>query len=345
MALKMGSAAESLELRNLAPADLDEVVAIDAGLSGRRRQIYFQKRLDAALRQPKLHAQFAAVRNGVLAGYVLARRLAGEFGGTEPALRLEVIGVRPEFRGQGIGRRLLAELEAWGRHCAVREVHTLATWRDHDMLHFLDRAGFHLGRSQIADCAVHAGPIGGLERDAGSIEEARAPEKDYGAPVTNDFEALARDRADVRLLARDDLPAILAIDRRVTGRDREGYLTGVLHEALADSAVRVSLVARREGVTAGFLMAKTDYGDFGRTEPVAVIDTLGVDPEFTGRGIGTAMLSQLFLNLHALRVEHVETVIARENTELLQFFYRAGFAPSERLEFVKDFSWEKDREA
>jgi len=338
MALKVGSAAEPLELRKLAPADLDAVVAIDAGLIGRRRQVYFQKRLDAALRQPKLHAQFAAVRNGVPAGYVLARLLAGEFGGTEPALRLEVIGVRPEFRGQGIGLRLLAELEAWGRHCAAREVRTLATWRDHDLLRFLDRAGFDLGRDQVVHCAVHAGPIGGLEPVAGSIEEARVPEKDYGAPVTNDFEALARDRADVRLLARDDLPAILAIDRRVTGRDREGYLTGVLHEALADSAVRVSLVARREGVTAGFVMAKTDYGDFGRTEPVAVIDTLGVDPEFTGRGIGTALLSQLFLNLQALQVEYVETVIARENTELLQFFYRAGFAPSQRLEFVKHFS-------
>ena len=340
MALKAGSAAGSLELRNLALADLDEVVAIDAGLIGRRRQIYFRKRLDAALRQPKLHAQFAAVRNGVLAGYALARRLAGEFGVTEPALRLEVIGVRPESRGQGIGRRLLAELEAWGRHCAVREVRTLATWRDHELLRFLDRAGFDLGRSQVVDCAVHAGPIVGLERVAGPLEEASAPEKDYGAPATNDFETLARDRADVRLLAKDDLPAILAIDRRVTGRDREGYLTEVQHEALADSAVRVSLVARREGVTAGFLMAKTDYGDFGRTGPVAVIDTLGVDPEFTGRGIGIALLSQLFLNLHALRVEHVETVIARENAELLQFFYRAGFAPSQRLEFVKVLSRE-----
>jgi ribosomal protein S18 acetylase RimI-like enzyme len=338
MALKVGSAAEPLELRKLAPADLDAVVAIDAFLIGRRRQVYFQKRLDAALRQPKLHAQFAAVRNGVPAGYVLARQLAGEFGGTEPALRLEVIGVRPELRGQGIGLRLLAELEAWGRQHAAREVRTLATWRDHDLLSFLDRAGFDLGRDQVVHCAVHAGPIGGLERADSSIEEARAPEKDYGAPVTNDFEALARDRADVRLLARDDLPAILAIDRRVTSRDREGFLTGVLHEALADSTVRVSLVARREGVTAGFVMAKADYGDFGRTEPVAVIDTLGVDPEFTGRGIGTALLSQLFLNLQALQVEHVETVIARENTELLQFFYRAGFAPSPRLEFVKNIS-------
>lgn len=338
MALKAGSAAEPLELRKLAPADLDAVVAIDAALIGRRRQVYFQKRLDAALRQPKLHAQFAAFRNGVPAGYALARLLAGEFGGTDPALRLEVIGVRPEFRGQGIGLRLLAELEAWGRQCAAREVRTLATWRDHDLLRFLDRAGFDLGRDQVVHCAVHAGPIGGLERPDSFVEEARAPEKDYGAPVTNDFETLARDRADVRLLARDDLPAILAIDRRVTGRDREGYLTGVLHEALADSTVRVSLVARREGVTAGFVMAKADYGDFGRTEPVAVIDTLGVDPDFTGRGIGTALLSQLFLNLQALQVEHVETVIARENTALLQFFYRAGFAPSQRLEFVKNFT-------
>ena len=90
MASNVGSSAESLEVRKLAPADLDEVVAIDAGLIGRRRQVYFQKRLDAALRQPKLHAQFAAVKDGVLAGYVLARRLTGEFGHTEAALRLEV---------------------------------------------------------------------------------------------------------------------------------------------------------------------------------------------------------------------------------------------------------------
>lgn len=338
MAAKDRSAPDFLELRDLALTDLVEVVAIDAGLIGRRRQVYFQKRLDAALRQPKLHAQFAAVKDGVVAGYVLARRLEGEFGRTEPALRLEVIGVRTERQRQGVGWHLLGEIEAWGRNRGIREVRTSATWRDHDMLRFLDRTGFGLGRDQVVDCAVHAGPIGGLERVAGSIEEARTPEKDYGAPAANDFEALARDRAEVRLLTERDLPAILAIDRRVTGRDREAYLTEVLHEALADSSVRVSLVARLEGVTAGFLMAKTDFGDFGRTGPVAVIDTIGVDPEYTGSGIGAAMLSQLFVNLHALRVEHVETVIEGGNTDLLGFFHRAGFAPSQRLEFVKDFS-------
>ena len=338
MAKKIRSGPESLELRDLAPGDLAEVVAIDAGLTGRRRQLYFQKRLEAALRQPKLHAQFAAVADGILAGYVLARRLAGEFGRAEPALRLEVIGVRSECRGRGIGRRLLGEIEAWGRHRSVRQLRTTATWRDHDMLRFLDRAGFDLGRDQVLHCAVHAGPLGELEGAAGSVDEARTAERDYSAPAASDFEPLARDRVEARLLTGQDLPAILAIDRRVTGRDREEYLTGVLRDALADSAVRVSLVARLEGATAGFLMAKTDYGDFGRTEPVAVIDTIGVEPEYTGRGVGTAMLSQLFLNLNALRVEHVETVVERANTDLLGFFCRAGFAPGDRLAFVKTFS-------
>ena len=46
------------------------------------------------------------------------------------------------------------------------------------------------------------------------------------------------------------------------------------------------------------------------------------------------MLSQLFVNLEALHVERVETVVAREHFELLEFFYNAGFGPSQRLAFV-----------
>ena len=75
-------------------------------------------------------------------------------------------------------------------------------------------------------------------------------------------------------------------------------------------------------------MASADYGDFGRAEPVAVIDTIGVDPGFSHAGIGRALLSQLFMNLDALRVERVESVVAKEHFELLGFLYRAGFGPS-----------------
>jgi len=212
------------------------------------------------------------------------------------------------------------------------------------LLGFLDRAGFELGRNQIIDSAVHSDRLGELEGDAAGRGEPQsaAGETDYGAPAAVDFESLARDRTDVRGLAPADLAAILTIDRRVTGRKRDSYLAGLFDEALNDSAIRVSLVAKR-GMTVGFIMAKTDFGDFGRPEPTAVIDSIGVNPEFAGSGVGTAMLSQLFVNLDALHVERVETVVAPENFDLLGFFYKAGFSPSQRLALVKRLSQEKQR--
>jgi ribosomal protein S18 acetylase RimI-like enzyme len=328
-----------ITMRPLVRTDLEAVVAIDARLAGRaRRTPYFKRRLDAALADPKLHVQFAALRGGELAGYVLARRLAGEFGLVEPALRLEVIGVEPDAHGHGIGDALLDAIENWaGRH-GVATLRTQATWRHHTMLRFLDRAGFELGRNQVIDCAVHAGRLGGTNDDSGVARLEGGTETNYGTTAANDFEALARDLADVRTLAAADAEAIVKVDRAVTGRDRSGYIAQLVREALDDSAIRVSLTARVSGMAVGFIMAKTDLGDFGRTAPVAVIDTIGVNPEFAHAGIGSALLSQLFVNLHALHIERVETVVSRENFDLLAFFYQSGFEPSSRLAFEKQLN-------
>lgn len=328
---------EDLKLRRLVRTDLGVVTAIDAASIGRSRRDYMERRLEAALREPSLHLQFAAERAGGLVGYLLARKLEGEFGRVEPALRLEIIGVSTEQQGRGVGRRLLGELEGWALKHGIREIRTNADWRNHQMLRFFDRTGFELGRNHVIDCAVHGGQIIEGENDKISAPEHHrtTAELDYGAPAANDFEALARDRSDVRSLAREDLADIVRIDHRITGRDRSEYITRLVDEAMRDSAIRVSLAAHLGGSVAGFIMSKVDIGDFGRIEPVAVIDTIGVDPGFAAAGIGTALLSQLFVNLEALHVERVETVISRENFELLGFFYRAGFGPSRRLGFVK----------
>ena len=327
---------DKIKLRRLAAQDLDAVVEIDAQITGRSRRAYFERRLQAALRAPALHTQFAAEEDGLLEGYVLARKLEGEFGRVEPALRIEVIGVRPGEQGHGYGDALLGALEADARKHDIFELRTQAAWKDHGMLGFLDHAGFRLGHSQIIDCEVHAGRIGRGDEDKVVAPELRhSAEIDLSAPQANDFEALARDRADVRSLERADLDEIARIDRRIMGRDRGGYIGRLVDEALHDSAIRVSLVVRQDKSATGFIMASVDFGGFGRAEPVAVIDTIGVDPGFTGAGVGTALLSQLFVNLEALNVERVETVVARDNFELLAFFYRAGFGSSQRLGFVK----------
>ena len=195
------------------------------------------------------------------------------------------------------------------------------------MLGFLDRMGYQLSASQVIDCALRASPLGAVERAA----EAR-PGEAHGDP--NDWSGAAAND-EVSLLTAKDLDDVVRIDRHITGRDRRAYMQHALDEALRESGVRISLAARRDAVMAGYIMARADLGDFGRTEPVAVIDTIGVAPEYAHQGIGHALLSQLFLNLSALRIERVETIVAKENLELLGFFHGAGFAPGERLAFVK----------
>jgi ribosomal protein S18 acetylase RimI-like enzyme len=326
-------------VRPLGRDDFDEAVAIDAGILGRRRRAYFERRLRAALAAPRDHVQFAAVQDGILAGYVLGRRMHGEFGRTEPGLRLETLGVRPEWQGHGTGTRLFSALERWALEHDVRQIRTSASWRDHALVGFLDHAGFDLG-DRIIDCELRLDRLPRLEKREPAEAAGAGREIDYGAPPLADFTTLARDRVELCSLAPGDLAGIQAIDQGITGRNRTEYLSRLAAEAIAESAVRVSLVARHKGVLVGFLMARTDFGDFGRAEPIAVIDTIGVHRWFAGSGIGNALLSQLFLNLHALGVQRVETVVAPENLGLLAFFRKAGFAPSDRLAFVRQLSRE-----
>ncbi|NQU70775.1 MAG: GNAT family N-acetyltransferase, partial [Rhodospirillales bacterium] len=139
------------------------------------------------------------------------------------------------------------------------------------------------------------------------------------------------DRVPVRSMVAEDLPQIIRIDRRITGRDRSAYLSNKADEALMESGIRISIVAEQDGRPAGYIMARLDFGEFGHTDSEAVIDTLGVDPGYTHHHIGSALLSQLFSNLAALNVEQVRTELEWDNFELLAFLRHCGFHPSQRL--------------
>lgn len=160
-----------------------------------------------------------------------------------------------------------------------------------------------------------------------------AAEIDYSKPTEPDFGQLARDRVPVRTMRESDLPAMIAIDRRITGRDRFEYFKEKLEEALLEFDVRVSLVAERNDRPAGFIMARVDLGEFGRFEQTAVMDTIGVDPDYRNQGVGRALLSQLLVNLSTLRIERVRTEIDWRDRELLAFLDHCGFFPSQELCF------------
>lgn len=319
-------------LRPLVQADMDSVVEIDAEVQGHSRRTYFDARLAAARRRPDLHAQFAATDAGGLTGHILARVLDGEFGRAEPRLQVDALGVRRERRRSGVGRQLFAALVGWAQQRGIRTVQTEAEWNNHTMLGWLDAAGFSLAPAQVLGRAV----AGGVEAAEPAPEDrAAGHEVDYSPRASSDFEHLARDDADVRTMVATDLADIVRVDRAIIGYPRERVMAQLLDEALADSTIRVSLTARVDGAIVGYLMARADRGDFGRTEAVAVLDTIGVDPGHARTGVGRALLSQLFANLGALRIERVETTVAPRDFALLGFLYAAGFAPSQRLSFVR----------
>jgi ribosomal protein S18 acetylase RimI-like enzyme len=143
-----------------------------------------------------------------------------------------------------------------------------------------------------------------------------AAEINYGGRADADFELLARDLIPVRSMVEGDLRALIAIDRRITGRD------------LRQSDVRISLVAELDGRPVGFIMARVDLGEFGRTDSAAIMDTIGVDPDYGNRGVGRALLTQLLVNLMTLRVDKVLTEVDWSARELLGFLDRCGFHPS-----------------
>jgi ribosomal protein S18 acetylase RimI-like enzyme len=163
-------------------------------------------------------------------------------------------------------------------------------------------------------------------------------EVNYGRPPAADFGPLARDRVPVRAMADGDLHALIAIDRKITGRDRSHYLEQKFAEATRDTDVRVSLIVEREGTPVGFIMGRVDFGEFGRMEPIAVLDTIGVDPDYQDQGIGRALLSQLLVNLATLRIECVRTEIDWHDRALAAFLDSCGFAPSQQLCFERSLS-------
>jgi len=142
---------------------------------------------------------------------------------------------------------------------------------------------------------------------------------------------LDTDAVLVRALERKDLDAIARIDEKIGGPPRRKYFEVKVASVLEDTGVRISLVAEIEGHVAGFMMGSVYYGEFGLPEPAATIDTIGVHPDFRGRKVGKALMRQLAMNLRALGIESIETLVPWDDWDLLRFLAADGFEPAPRL--------------
>jgi len=332
----MNSSKKQFKTRPLVADDLARVIDIDSQYTGRRRDGFYRKRLEAALAEPGNFVYLACERNGALQGFLLARLQEGEYGTAGRIASMDAIGVDATMATKGAGQSLMDALDKVLQHKNVQSIQTQAEWRNLSMLEFFAGSGFSLAPRHILERGA------GYLNDEDSVDDFIEETGRLGDP--NDYSdadgdqpgALARDIIPCRSMRESDLEAIVKIDRRTTGRDHRAYYEQKLAEAFDESGVRVSLVAEQDGHVVGFAMARVDFGEFDRIEPAAVLDSIAVDPAYTHHLIGTALLSQLLANLAVLQIEVVRSEADAEHVDVLTFLQRNGFSNSQRLAFVRE---------
>lgn len=139
------------------------------------------------------------------------------------------------------------------------------------------------------------------------------------------------DNIVIRTLSMDDLDGVVRIDEASTQRNRKDFFRRRIRRTMEESSIHMSLAAELDGMMVGFLTVSLNLGEFGMTDTVAVLDAIGVHPDYRGRHVAAALLRQLEMQLRALHVETLRTEVEWDQWDLLAFLRVARFRPVPRL--------------
>ena len=137
----------------------------------------------------------------------------------------------------------------------------------------------------------------------------------------------------VRLMKPSDLEAIVKIDERVLKVPRRDYYCMKFERNFEHrDTLPASLVAEdEEGNVVGFVMGHIYMGEYGIFQEEATLDTMGVDPDYQGLGIGGKLINEFFAHLKTLGVQKIYTLVGWDDAQLVRFFSANDFIPSRTI--------------
>lgn len=123
-----------------------------------------------------------------------------------------------------------------------------------------------------------------------------------------------------------DLPAVVRLDARLTGRRKPAYWKALFRDFVASgrTPARVGLAARDRERLAGYLLGEVRAFEFG-SAPCGWIFSVGVDPAQAHRGIGSALVAEARRRFRRAGVAAVRTMVRRNDVSMLAFFRSNGF--------------------
>ena len=130
-------------IRNMTVRDIDEVLRIDEKITGRPHAAYYETKAASYISRGPDYCLIAEHRDRVV-GFVLGDVRGWEFA-AELSGWLEIIGVDPDYHGQGVSRALMNELFARFKRAGVKLVNTMVNWNDGDLIDYFSANGFARG--------------------------------------------------------------------------------------------------------------------------------------------------------------------------------------------------------
>ena len=137
---------------------------------------------------------------------------------------------------------------------------------------------------------------------------------------------------NIRPLRHKDFDAVVAIDQKLFHQARPEYYKIKFARALDErERLVLSLVSEAEGKVVGFVMSELFVGEYGIPLTAATLDTIGIHPDFQGRGFGRKLVTEFINYLRKAGVNKINTLVDWNNWQLIRFFSANGFEPARTI--------------
>jgi GNAT superfamily N-acetyltransferase len=120
-----------------------------------------------------------------------------------------------------------------------------------------------------------------------------------------------------------DFPAILAIDRKITGRERARSYQQHVNRYLDNHFPPLCQVAVANGKLVGFILGDVKGWEYGLA-PSGWIDIMGVDPDYQHHGIGKALIAAFIGQCRNQKLSAVHAVVRGGDRRLLALMKAGG---------------------
>ncbi len=137
---------------------------------------------------------------------------------------------------------------------------------------------------------------------------------------------------EIRPLNQEDFNSVVEIDEKVFSQARPEYYETKFARALDEKDRMVlSLVAEVDGKVVGFVMCELFVGEYGIPATTVTLDTIGINPDYQGKGIAKQLMDEFIGHLRKAGVQKISTLVDWNDWQLIRFFSASGFGPAKTV--------------